>query len=235
MSENSVSPCPADIEAIEHLKQAISSGKHWYIALLEAIGLWGSGEEVYDGQHYHYLIGSEAFDWVALAERLCSNIDGFLPEAEKIDLLFFAKPPVELSREEFSRLIGDTKYRAHLNYVYGVSVEEALVSAVEEEIYKERNNFANCQHDHVQQEAYHRVYGADMTTLLGQFREERDYPRIESITLAEQKEFTYWLFRYRLNYCDKERVASDTKKALQWLQRQWAAGAKRKTAGVTQV
>jgi len=193
MSENSVSPCPADIEAIEHLKQAISSGKHWYIALLEAIGLWGSAEEVYDGQHF-----------------------------------FFAKPPVELSREEFSRLIGDTKYRANLNYVYGVSVEEALVSVVEEEIYKERNNFANCQDDHVQQEAYHRVYGADMTTLLGQFREERDYPRIESITLAEQKEFTYWLFRYRLDHCDKERVASDTKKALQWLQRQWAAGAKRK-------
>jgi len=235
MSENSVSPCPADIEAIEHLKQAISSGKHWYIALLEAIGLWGSAEEVYDGEHYRYLIGSEAFDWVALAERLCLEIDGFLPEGEKIDLFFFAKPPVELSREEFSRLIGDTKYRANLNYVYGVSVEEALVSAVEEEIYKERNNFANCQDDHVQQEAYHRVYGADMATLLGQFREERDYPLTESITLAEQKEFTYWLFRYRLNYCDKERVASDTKKALQWLQRQWAARAKRETAGVTQV
>ena len=235
MSENSLSLCPADMEAIQHLQQAICSGKHWYIALLEAIGLWGSAEEVYDGQHYRYLISSEAFDWIALAERLCLEVDGLFPQEEKIDLLFFAKPPIELSREEFSKLIGDTKYRAYLNYVYGVSVEEALVSAVEEEIYKERKNFANCHDDHVQQEAYHRVYGADMTTLLGQFRQERGYPLTRSITLAEQKEFTYWLFKYRLDHCDKERVASDTKKALQWLQRQWAARTKRKTTGVTQI
>jgi len=31
------------------------------------------------------------------------------------------------------------------------------------------------------------------------------------------KEFTYWLFKYRLKHCDKARVASDTKKALDWL------------------
>ena len=67
-----------------------------------------------------------------------------------------------------------------------------------------------------------------MVTLLHQFRGERNYPLRRSSTLAEQKEFTYWLFKYRLKQCDKERVASDTKKALRYLQHQWALRTKNK-------
>jgi len=50
--------------------------------------------------------------------------------------------------------------------------------------------------------------------LLKRFRRENGYPQLKSISLTELKEFTYWLFKYRLNHCDKARVASDTKKAL---------------------
>ena len=35
------------------------------------------------------------------------------------------------------------------------------------------------------------------------------------------KEFTYWLFKYRLKRCEKARIASDTKKALDYLKKQW--------------
>ena len=35
------------------------------------------------------------------------------------------------------------------------------------------------------------------------------------------KEFTYWLFKYRLKKCEKAKIASDTKKAIEYLQRQW--------------
>ena len=41
---------------------------------------------------------------------------------------------------------------------------------------------------------------------------------IKSRSLSELKEFTYWLFKYRLKHNDKERVASDTRKALKWIQ-----------------
>lgn len=223
MIENSTSILAvADREAIQHLEQSILSGKQWYIALLEAIGLWCSAEENYNGQTYRYLIAGEAFDWLLLAERLCSEVDGLLPEKEKNDLLFFAAPPTELSKKEFSRLIGEVKYRAYLNYLYGVTVEEALVLAVEEEIYKEKSSYALYQEYLIQQEAYHRVYDADMTTLLRKFRHEKGYPHSGSTTLSERKEFTYWLFKYRLDHCDKERVASDTRKALQCLHHQWA-------------
>jgi len=219
----------ADREAIEHLKKSIQEGKQWYIALLEAIGLWGSAEETYKGQTYRYLISGEAFDWLLLAERLCLEIDGLIHEEEKNNLLFFAMPPIELSQSEFSRLIGENKYRAYLNYLYGVIIEEALILAVEEEVYKEKSSYALYKEDLVQQEAYRRVYDADIVTLLRYFRHEKGYPHSGSITLSEHKEFTYWLFKYRVEHCDKERVASDTKKAMQCLQRQWNLRMKKKT------
>ncbi len=228
MSGDSLSNQIADREAIQHLEQSIRSGKQWYVALLEAIGLWGSAEEVYDGQTYHYLIGGEAFDWLSLAERLCSEIDGLVPEEEKSNLLFFAAPPIEISQKEFKRLMGEVKYRAYLNYLYGVIVEEALILAVEEEVYKEQRNFALHQEDLIQKETYNRIYNADMDSLLHQFRDERGYRQCTSITLTEQKEFTYWLFKYRLKHCEKARVASDTRKALQCLRHQWALRAKKK-------
>ena len=54
------------------------------------------------------------------------------------------------------------------------------------------------------------------------FRKDRGYRHKKSMSLEEVKEFTYWLFKYRVKNCDKERVASDTKRALEELARQWA-------------
>jgi len=201
-------------EAIRYLEQAIASGKHWYIALLEAIGLWTVAEEVYSGRHYCYLIAGEAFDWLLLAERLCEAAEGLLPDEEKTALLFHGQPPVKLTTEKFKELIGSAKYRQHLNYFYGITVEEALILVVQEEVRKERRASGYSREHDVANEAYRRIYGTTKTVLLKHFRKEKAYPLLESISLSELKEFTYWLFKYRLGHCDKARIASDTKKAL---------------------
>ena len=223
MAENSLSTQQADTEAIQHLKTAIASGKNWYVALLESIGLWGSAEEVHNGRYYRYLIGGEAFDWLSLSERLCAEADGLIPEDEKINLLFCSTPPVEMSQKEFRHLIGDVKYRAYLNYHYGVVVEDALLGAVQEEVSKERGCFAACECDQTEEEAYRRIYGADLQALLKRFKTERGHAQGSDVTLSEYREFIYWLFSYRVRQCEKARVASDTKKALNWLRHQWAA------------
>jgi len=127
---------PGDAEAINHLKQAIADGKHWYVALLDSIGLWTSAEEVHNDRTYQYLIDGEAFDWLLLTERLCEVVDGLLPENEKNELLFYGIPPLELTAEEVRELIGDRKYGQYLNYFYGVTIEEALLLAVQDEIDK---------------------------------------------------------------------------------------------------
>lgn len=202
-------------ESIRHLKQSIADGKkHWYVSLLEAIALWTLSEETYKGRYYRYLIAGQAFDWFLLAERLCQEIDTLIPEDEKVDLLF-GKPPIELSREEFRAIIGNEKYQAHLNYFYGVEVEQALHLAVEMDIEKElhgsirRRSFGD--------DIFQRIYGLSESILLERFREESGLPQSEDITLTELKEFTYWLFKYRVENCDSSRVASDTNKALKQL------------------
>ena len=203
-----------DTQAIQELKSAIAEGKNWYVAVLEAICLWSSLEEDYDGQHYQYLVDNEAFDWLVLTERLCEELDGLIPEKERTNLLFFGIPPVELSKDEFENLIGASKYQAHLNYFYGILVEKFLLLSVTEEIRKKKRVLGLHNDNGVVDDAYQRVYDASQSALLKQFRKERHYPQLRSMRLSELNEFTYWLFKYRIKTRDKSRVASDTKKAL---------------------
>ncbi len=205
---------------IDYIKQAIADGKHWYIALLEAVGLWTEGEEAHNGRVYRYLIAGEAFDWLLLAERLCEAVDDLLPDDEETAFLFHGKPPLDLTSDKFKKLISCSKYHQYLNYFYGITVEEALILAVQEETRKEKRASGYINGYDCIDEAYQRIYGATGAVLLESFRQEKDYPRHRSISLTELKEFTYWLFKYRLKQCDRARVASDTKKALKWLKRQ---------------
>jgi hypothetical protein len=217
----SESASAGDAEAISYLKQSLADGRHWYLALLGAIGLWTSAGEVSNGRDYRYLIDGEAFDWLLLAERLCEAVDGLLPEDEKDALLFRGIPPLELGAGEVRKLIGARKYGQYLNYFYGVTVEEALFLAVQEEIDKERRVRGFRSRGESADETYQRIYNAAREDLLKLFRREKRHAQLRSITLAELKEFTYWLFKYRLKRCEKAKIASDTKKALQYLRRQW--------------
>jgi hypothetical protein len=208
-----------DDEAIRHFRNAISAGVHWYVALLEAVGWWQSPEETYQERHYQYLIEGVAFDWQLLAERLCEAVDDLLPEKEKSDFLLKGLPPLDITKERFQELIGAVKYRQYLNYFYGVTVEDALLLSVKDEVRKERHLAAIVKEEDTTAEAFQRIYGETQPVLLEQFRKEKHHRRLRSISLSELKQFTYWLFVYRVRHNDKSRVASDTKKALDWLNR----------------
>ncbi len=201
-----------DARAIQHLKDAVANGNHWYTSLLEAIRLWRSPEEEFNGERYVYLVGGQAFDWLRLAERLCEEIRGRAPEKEITELLFFDRPPVELSEQEFKDLLGSSKFRAYLNYLYGVLTEQSLIQASIYEVRK--NSIAPLNPDDEAEKAYRRIYGAGQVELLETFRKEKKHAQLRSMTITEMKEFTYWLFKYRLKRCEKSKVASDTKKAL---------------------
>ncbi len=119
--------------------------------------------------------------------------------------------------QKFKELIGAEKYHQYLNYFYGITVEEALLLAVEEEVRKEKWASGLSKEKDPTNEAYRRIYDSTRTILLRHFRREKGNPQLKSISQGELKEFTYWLFKYRINTCDKARVASDTKKAIIWL------------------
>ncbi len=212
-------PVSNSTAALNHFRVNLAAGKHWYLALLEAIGLWTDEEEHINGRDYHYLIAGEAFDWLLLADRMCDTVDGQIPEQEKFALLFQGKPPLALPSAEFIFLIGEGKYHRYLNYFYGVTVEEALVQAVREEVRKERNSNAWVRRQGEDDEVFLRVYGDSYQSLLKQFRQEKQYHLLAKSNLTQMKEFIYWCFKYRVRRCEKAKVGSDTSKAIDWLRR----------------
>ncbi|MCH8900900.1 MAG: hypothetical protein IIC88_01215 [Chloroflexi bacterium] len=201
-------------KALDRFSKALEAGDDWFAALLEAIAHWETPEEVVDGRQYRYLIGGEAFDWLLLAERLCEAANGAIPADEREALLFFGRPPRELDADEFKQAIGASKHRAHLNYLYGVVVEEALQLVVEEEVLKERRSSLSDQDGSVEREVFERIYGCGRDELLTACREADAIPNGDEISYGELREFTYWLFKYRVRQNDPARVASDTRRAL---------------------
>lgn len=203
-------------QPLHGFREAIKNGEDWFDALLEAIALWEMPEEETGGRHYRYLIGGEAFDWLLLAERLCEAADGAIPADEREALLFFGRPPRVLEEGELKRAIGDAKHAAHLNFVYGIMVEEALQLTVEEEVLKEQRSCIWNQGERLglENQVFDRLYGRSHDELLAAYREERALPSGGKISYGDLRAFTYWLFKFRVNQSDPARVASDTRKAL---------------------
>lgn len=206
-------------QLLTDLRREVADGKPWFIALLQAIARWPLPEETVGKRHYRYLVGGEAFDWLLLAERLCEAMGDLIPRKEHEPLVFFGQPPLDLSEEEFRRLMGHAKHRAHLNYLYGVTLEEMLQLVIEDDVYKEQRSRVWGNHLSADEEGCQRLYGRRRQDLLCQFRREQGMADGTTISLTEAKEFTYWLFKYRLRYCDPARVASDTRRALGMLRR----------------
>src|SRR3990172_6546421 len=122
---------------ISGMRAAVGEGSHWFLALMTAVRNWPLPVEQVDGRLYRYLVGGEAFDWLLLAERLLDEMPDLVPEEESEALLFDGQLPLEVDDTGLEQLLG-AKHRTHLNFVYGVRVEEALQLAVQGEVQKER-------------------------------------------------------------------------------------------------
>jgi hypothetical protein len=63
--------------------------------------------------------------------------------------------------------------------------------------------------------------------MLAEYRQQRGLPDAGELSYGELREFTYWLFKYRVNQLDPARVASDTRKALAQMSELEAAARRR--------
>lgn len=205
--------------AITHLRRAVQQGEPWYPALLDAIGLWEEPRERFRGDDLEYLVAGEALDFLLLAGRLCREVEDLIPHEELAALLFEGEPPTVLPAGEFRERIGPLKYRCFLNFFYGITVEEALFFVHEEEARRHRV-VPNSRFD--LDVVYQDLYGASEAELLGDFLNRR-LGSTPSLDVQQLKAFTYFLFKRRLAYCLPPRVASDTKRGLAELRRQYEA------------
>lgn len=171
---------------IAALRADVLAGVPWFRALLAAAGRWRLPAERVDGRQYTYLVGGEAFDWLLLAERLADELHDLVPEPEREALVTYGHAPEgePLDPEEFRQLIGPAKHRAHLNYWYGVVVEEALQLAVEQDAHKEIRCRVWGNDRRVDETVFERIYGRPRETMLAEFRTERGLPQSGVIGLV---------------------------------------------------
>ncbi len=201
-------------DALLHLRTSLAAGTPWQKALREAVGHWTTAQETFDGREYRYLILGEAFDWLLLAERLCADVDGAIPTEEKERFLFGGLIPDGIKEEQFRDYLGPSKFRAYMNFRYGVVLEEALQLVAEEEVRKLNFSRSYSDNDELVEEAYVHLYQKSRLELLKIFQKETKRDRRRNLNLSDLKEFTYWLHKRRINLWDPARVASDTRKAI---------------------
>lgn len=207
----------SDDPALERFRADLLAGSDWFDALLDAVATWTTPEETLAGRRFRYLIGGEAFDWLLLAERLLLSVPGLVPHEPVTDFLLSGRPPRHLPDAEFHSRIGETKTAAVLNLWYGVRVEEALLLAVEEDMLKARIGLARHPEHDLDDAIFLHIYGRPLGNLLTQYAAETKQPVADAMTLDEHDSFVYWLFKYRVKSSDKARLASDTKRALRYL------------------
>ena len=153
-----------DSQAVAHLRRELLNGADWPDALMGAIALWTTPEEIYEGTRLVYLIASEAFDWLTLAHRLCAEVRELIPDNELEDFIFTGRFPPRVNESDFKDVLGVDKNSAYLNYFYGVEVETALQQVVEAEI--EKRFYAGGRQystDHTN-EAFQQIYNSTRMT-----------------------------------------------------------------------
>ena len=201
-------------DLLSQLRTAIVTGTPWQKALLETVGRWTMAEETLGGREYRYLIQGEAFDWLLLAERLCVGVNGAISTEDKERFLFSGGTLDSVDEEQFRDYLGPSKFRAYMNFRYGVVLEEALQLVAEEEVRKLHFSRSYSDNDELIEEAYVHLYQKPRLELIKVFQQETKKDRRRSLTLTDLNEFTYWLHKLRLKLWDPARVASDTRKAI---------------------
>jgi hypothetical protein len=202
------------VEVVAWFREQLAAGAPWHRALLEAMGRWTLAGETHNGRRYKYMVGREAFDWLLLAERICDEGREFIPADDLERLLFHGQLPELLEEDELRDLMGVGKYRAHLNFHYGIVLEEALQLAAEEYIRKIHLARGFTDSEDLVEDAFRHLYTHSRAHLLEEFRADAKLGKREGLTLHEFKEFTYWLHKRRISYWDPARVASDTRQAI---------------------
>jgi len=205
-------------QGVEAFRRALERGEEWYPALLSVIARWGPPCEEVDGSTYQYLIAGEAFDWLLLAQRLLGEAMELIPQSEAERLLLFGIPPDGGDEESFEAAIGGRKYRAHLNFQYGVVVEELLLLSVEQE-YQKAGRLGGTGHAMPDVAAYEHVYGKSLDELMVLYRSETDSTLLSPVGQKHWQAFTYWCSKYRVRTGEPARVASDTRKAVALMSR----------------
>ena len=203
----------------------------WQVAFIKTIAAWPVGNETIYGETFHYFVGGEAFNWKRLAERIATQLseescDSPGPD-EIFDWIDNSGTFGGLSEQEFRRILGVDGWRAHLNHFYGVHIEQCLLAAVQSRIQKRRYSTGKPPSDDAADQAFVGLYEGTEQDLWRIFSEEFserlnhlfDESDEETRSIALDEEFTYWLFKRRIENTNASQVAAETQRGLEMMAR----------------
>ena len=213
ISQKSI-PSNSPDKLIHNLRFSIKNGIYWPQALLQAIGSWSLPHETFKGREYIYLIHGECFDMLLLAERLLVELQDLISSSDIENLLFKSEFPIDFDLTTLKSEIGITKYRGHVNFYYGVIVEEILQYTVEQEIEKRLYSIGIGEIKNPNDKTFEQLYKSTFNNLYIKFCSDTSKSKSQKSYFDDYIIFTYWLFKYRVNISDGAKIASDTQKAL---------------------
>jgi len=165
----------------------------------------------------NFLIFKEALNWKSILWSILNkNFD-----MDDIDEFFFY---IDNLGENFQikDFIPQRLYSAHLNYYYGVVIEQALREIKREDLEKEKNLLSNKSFDFLDNEIFIFLYGNSKLNLWKEFAlnfrlNNRSYYVPSKIYCNELDNFDYWLSKKRIVNCTRELNASLLSRGVQYL------------------
>ena len=182
-----------ELDVIGQFRDALTAGTDWVDALLDSLSVWSVPEETVDERLHRYFIGGEAFDWLLLSQRLCESANDLLGDREVDELLFGGMLPERVDADSFRERLGVHKFRGFLNFFYGVTVEEALHAAVEQEILKRHIGNGVQYRDDFTNESFQKIYHEPKDSLFEQFHIESNYSDGDSLSITQSKASEGWI------------------------------------------
>ena len=215
----------------ELIAQIDADSADWRHQIVRTVAAWPVETETVYGETFHYFIGGEAVNWKRLAERIATQVRVEAFDSSRADVIFewieTSNVFGGLDEQEFRRILGVDGWRAHLNHFYGVQIERCMLTASQSRIDKRRYSLGMPPSDDASDRAFMGLY-EDTEDVLWDCFVENNASRLTALfedlpddtrSNALDEEFTYWLFKRRIEYTNAAQVAAETQRGLDMLAR----------------
>ena len=163
------------------------------------------------------LIFKEGFNWKSSVLPIL-NMNFSLNE-----IINFYQKLIKLGDKfKLKDLMPSRLYSAHLNYYYGVVVEQAIREIKRKDIEKEENIMSESSFDHIENEIFNFLYGKSKLKLWREYAlnfrlKSKSYYVPSKIHCNESENFDYWLSKKRILICTRELNASLLSRGVKYL------------------
>ena len=195
--------------------ELLASGISMHEALLTVIGRWSAKEEIVNDIQFRYWVSGEAFNWELLARRLLLSTNEINSDSALDQLLTepFVLPGGDQSM--ITHFFSPQKYKAHLNFLYGVMLEEVIINVNELSAAKEI--LSQLSHETPLDTTYLNLYAHNYEDFIKLYQYENKLNFEEFSCLYDYQEFLYWSWKYRIRKSTPEKIAYDTQTGISYV------------------